>query len=288
MSKTDDLYSMVTDRIISEIEKGGLKWLKGWTTTGLPVNGLTNSQYRGINTLWLMMEIKANDYKSNRFYTFRQVKGLRGNVIAGSKGVPVFFYKPIVIEVEDKETGELVPKTIPLMRSFVVFNQDQTTIKTEDDGEVKTPVEKIKACEDIAGWSDRPDIQRDFRAYYSPLKDIIGIPDMEDFHASEGYYATLFHEMIHSTGARSRLNREGIVGKTAFGSGVYSVEEVIAELGSSMLCAKAGIFDAVAKNSSAYVQNWLKSLRQDKRFIFKVMSKVQASVDLITGEGRKV
>lgn len=286
MSKTEDLYGMVTDRLIAEIEKGGLRWIKGWTETGLPMNGATKTSYRGINMLWLTMEIRSKGYKSNKFYTYRQVTGLKGHVIAGSKGLPVFFYKSIVIDVENKETGELEQKKIPLMRSFVVFNQDQTSLKGSDaEEQVREPIETIKVCEDIAGWSDCPNLMADRSAYYMPRWDLIGIPDMQSFRTSEMYYATLFHEMIHSTGSEGRLNRIGIVSKAGFGSDKYSEEEIIAELGASVLCAKAGIFEDSVINNSAYINSWLRRLRKDKRFIFKVMRQVQASVDLITGTG---
>ncbi|NOQ37609.1 DUF1738 domain-containing protein [archaeon] len=283
--RTEDMYGMVTDRLIAEIEKGGLRWVKGWTQTGLPMNGATKTSYRGINMLWLMMEIRDKGYKSNRFYTYRQVKGLKGHVIAGSKGLPIFFYKPIEISVENKETGKQEIKRIPMLRSFIVFNQDQTSLKGMDADAVREPVEIIKICEDIAGWSDSPRMMTDSSAYYMSRWDIIGIPDMQSFRTAEMYYATLFHEMIHSTGSKGRLNRDGIVKTNAFGSDMYSREEIIAELGASILCAKAGIFEDNVSNSSAYIDSWLRSLKKDKRFIFKVMSQVQASVDLITGTG---
>lgn len=285
MGKTDDLYTMVTDRLIAEIERGNIRWVKGWTETGLPMNGLTKTAYRGINTLWLMLEMRSKGYKSNKFYTFRQVKGLKGHVLTGAKGIHVFFYKPIEISVENRETGLTELKTIPLLRSFVVFNEEQTSLKGSDAETGREPVDTIKTCEDIAGWPGCPAIQRDRTAYYSPERDVIGIPDMQDFRTSEDYYATLFHEMVHSTGSKGRLGRAGVRGKAGFGSETYSEEEVIAEMGASVLCAKAGIFGDTASNNGAYIRHWLARLRQDKRFIFRVMRQVQASVDLITGTG---
>lgn len=286
MSKTSDLQKQVTDRIIAEIERGGLSWLKGWTETGLPVNGVSKRAYRGINTLWLMLEIKAKGYRSNRFYTFNQVKALKGHVNPGTKGTHVFFYKLLVKEIEDRETGELKTVRIPLMRAFTVFNGDQTTLTDKDmaDMAVKAPVDTIQACEEIAGWSDCPEVIIAAGAYYTPSTDKIGMPAKDAFSSAEPYYATLFHEMVHSTGSKNRLNRPGIIGRCAFGSDQYSVEEVIAELGSAVLCAQAGVFDAVARNDSAYIEHWLARLRKDSRFIFKVMGDAQKAVDMITGE----
>ena len=166
-----------------------------------------------------------------------------------------------------------------------MFNQDQTTISDTDDANdkvVKTQLDVIQSCEDIADWSDRPQIINRDRAYYSPIKDMIGIPDLQEFKSSELYYATLFHEMMHSTGAKNRLNRKGLTTVAGFGSKTYSEEEIIAELGASILSAKAGIFETIATHNSAYIDHWLKNLKADKRFIFKVMRQVQASVDLIT------
>ncbi|WP_254660741.1 zincin-like metallopeptidase domain-containing protein [Brevibacillus laterosporus] len=74
------------------------------------------------------------------------------------------------------------------------------------------------------------------RSSYSPLFDLIRIPSMCYFKNVEEFYCTLFHEILHSTGHRTRLNRSGVIGKVIFGSETYSREELIAELGAAMLC----------------------------------------------------
>lgn len=285
MNRHEDLYAMVTDRLIAEIGKDGLRWLKGWTSRGLPMNGLSRKQYRGINMFWLSMEMQSRGYGSNKFYTFDNVRQLKGHVKAGSKGIPVFFFKILEKTVENAE-GEQVIRKIPLMRSFMVFNQDQTSLVDRDEAIGKIPIERIQTCESIVAWSDCPKIHTDTKAYYSPSRDTIGMPDIDEFHTAELYYATLFHEIVHSTGSKDRLNRAGLTAKIAFGSDIYSQEEIIAELGASVLCAKADIFEANIKNNGAYIQYWLRQLKADKRFIFKVMRQVQASVDLILRDKR--
>ena len=121
-------------------------------------------------------------------------------------------------------------------------------------------------------------------AYYLPSKDFIKMPMLEQFQSSFAYYACLFHELAHSTGHKSRLNREGIVNSETFGSVVYSTEELIAELGSSYLCSIAQIDnDTLMQRSASYLNDWLRVLKEDNRFIFKVASQAHKAVDYILG-----
>jgi antirestriction protein ArdC len=105
---------------------------------------------------------------------------------------------------------------------------------------------------------------------------------MKDFRQVEEYYATTFHELTHSTGHASRLKRNGITSATAhFGSEEYSQEELVAEIGASMLTGLAGFVDVTFDNSAAYIQSWLRKL---KTLIVKAASQAQKAVDYILGE----
>lgn len=89
--------------------------------------------------------------------------------------------------------------------------------------------------------------------------------------------------MIHSTGHKTRLNREGVTGKIAFGSENYSKEELIAEIGASMLSAQVNIDTAIIDNNASYIANWLKALRDDKTLIVKAAQKAQKASDFVLG-----
>ena len=120
------------------------------------------------------------------------------------------------------------------------------------------------------------------RAFYRPTTDSITLPLMAQFTATAEYYSTAFHELTHSTGHASRLNR---LEKVAFfGTEAYSKEELVAEIGASALVNHAGLETSRSlRNSVAYIQNWLSVLKNDKRFIVSAWGKAEKAVNLILG-----
>ena len=119
-------------------------------------------------------------------------------------------------------------------------------------------------------------------AYYYPAKDYLNMPKLRFFRRAELYYSVLFHELIHSTGHSSRLNRPEIQETAAFGSNTYSQEELTAEIGASFLNCQAGILNTLTfEDSAAYIQGWLQRLRNDNKFIFQASAKAQKAVDYI-------
>ena len=114
----------------------------------------------------------------------------------------------------------------------------------------------------------RPDIrQAEQRAYYNKMMDYVNMPKTETFNNSEGYYATLFHELIHSTGHNERLNRRELVNSKGFRSEDYAIEELTAEMGASYLKSCAGIPIEQLENNASYIHSWLERLKNDKRII---------------------
>ena len=120
-------------------------------------------------------------------------------------------------------------------------------------------------------------------ACYSPLLDVVNMPRPESFDTPENYYSTLFHELTHSTGHESRLNRKGITDPVRFGSHSYSKEELIAEMGSAFLSGHCGIEDRILDNSAAYINGWLGRLRNDPKLVVMAAAKAQKSSDYIQG-----
>ncbi|MCK4717771.1 MAG: DUF1738 domain-containing protein, partial [Thermoplasmata archaeon] len=222
MNKT---YEVITDQIIGLLEKGTVPWRKPWTGGGLPRN-INGRPYRGVNVFVLY----GQEYSSPCWLTFNQAKKLGGNIKKGEKGIPVVFWKILkrLTDEVDEITGEPVVKQVPFLRYYTVFNLDQTDgIEAEQEMMPLTDTTPIKRTEDILDHMQHPPLVKHegYRAFYSPIRDEIVLPEQKFFFSTEDYYSTRFHETIHWTGHNSRLNRKGITGFHMFGDKDYSQEE---------------------------------------------------------------
>jgi antirestriction protein ArdC len=120
------------------------------------------------------------------------------------------------------------------------------------------------------------------RAYYLPSQDKVQMPNREAFVSPDAYYSTLFHELTHSTGNASRLKRFDEESAHLFGSESYSKEELIAEFGAAFLCAESGIVnESVMANQAAYIQGWLRALKNDKSLAIQAAQRAQRAADSI-------
>lgn len=276
--KRGSVYEQITERIMALLEQGEIPWRKPWKVhTGLPRNLVSKKAYRGINTFLL----HAMSYESPYWLTFRQAQELGGTVRKGEKACPVVFWKQLAIE--DEQTGET--EKIPLIRFYHVFNVAQCDGLKNLPATVETPFSApTKPDEIVAFMPKRPDIKHGLtKAFYSPGTDTVAMPHRERFDNEAGYYATLFHELIHSTGHPSRLNRSTLTESAGFGSNPYCKEELVAEMGAAFLCGQAGIAGQTLENSAAYVQNWLAALHDDKKLIVQAAGQAQKAADFILG-----
>jgi len=219
--------------------------------------------------------------RGGEFLTFKQIQERKGTIKKGAKSSMIVFYK---LQKYESDNGE--EKNIPLLRYYRVFHlNDVEGIESKlEDVNVNNDNPIAEAEKIIAGYKDCPEIIVDNnRAYYSPSKDVIGMPEVRRFKGIEEYYSTLFHEQVHSTGSVKRLKRfTGEDAIAAFGSASYSKEELTAEIGSAILCCHAGI-EKTIDNSASYIQSWLKVLKNDKNFVIQASSKAQKAVDWILG-----
>lgn len=271
---SNKIYEMITNKIVEKLEKGTIPWRKPWIN-GVAVNWKTKKAYRGINTMLL---------SGGEYATFKQVKDAGGKVKKGSKSYLVVFWKLSKFKNEDEETGEKEEKTVPLLRYYKVFKIGEQTEGIEPkQKEIEFNHNPITEGEKIIkGYINAPDYTYNSgRAYYKPSVDVVNVPPLKDFVKAEEFYSTSFHEMVHSTGHTDRLNREGVKGLASFGSETYSKEELIAELGASMLCGVAGIDNHTIENSASYIQSWLNALKNDKSLIVSASQKAQKAVDYI-------
>lgn len=286
MAKTDFIYEEVTNKIIAEMEKGNLTWLKEWKS-GFPINAFSKKFYKGVNALLLNLVMQNKGYTNPTFLTYKQAQDKGGYIRKGEKGYIVVFWK--VLEVEEDilkdgvDTGETRIKKIPLLRYHTVFNIEQTEgIEYEKTAEVLNfnPIEKAE--EIIKGFKDCPKVEhKGIQPLYNRKEDFIMIPLKENFNSEEAYYSTFFHEAMHSTGHKSRVDR-GFTDK-AMTDKEYAKEEIIAELGTAFLTTHSGIANKTIQNNSAYINAWLDALKEDKKFIFKISKDAQKGCDYILG-----
>ena len=272
------VYEQITERIITLLSQGTVPWQKPWKArTGLPRNLVSGKSYRGINVFLLL----AMSYESPFWLTFRQALQLGGGVRKGERSCPIVFWKQMTIE--DKESGE--PQKIPLLRYYSVFNVAQCDgLKIGTEPVVETVNSIVMPDEIVAQMPQRPFIKHGMtRAFYSPREDYVGLPLRERFECAEGYYATLFHELVHATGHELRLNRATLTEKAGFGSNPYCKEELIAEMGAAFLCGQTEIVGRIIDNSTAYIKNWLEQLRNDKTLIVAAAAQAQKAADFILG-----
>jgi antirestriction protein ArdC len=268
-----NVYEIITEQIILQLEKNVVPWHKAWKTY-LPQNLISRKEYRGINSILLNSLPFQNPY----FLTFKQARLLGGSVRRGEKGFPIVFWNFIINEEsEDK-------KKLPFLRYYTVFNISQC-----DGIELPTlpqrPFNPIEECERII--SEMPNAPRinlaANYAAYSPVTDTVKMPARETFDTEQEFYSTIFHELTHSTGHPSRLNRKGITADVSFGSETYSNEELVAELGASFLNAKTGIAGTTIESSASYIAGWLAALKNDKRLIVSAAAHAQRASDYILG-----
>ena len=278
-----DAYQIVTDKIAGMLETGVVPWRKPWASAGLPRNLVSKKPYRGINIFLL----SANKYVSPYWLTLRQANELGGSVRKGEQSTIVVFWKIDQKQEDDHEPGEEQAQHRFLLRYYRVFNLEQCdlpqsaldklpTIETHDNDPIETAEQIIAAMPNAPAL-----VTEGQKAFYSSLIDRVTMPPRELFVSAEEYYATLLHELTHSTGHPRRLDRATIADASPFGSATYSKEELTAEMGSAYLCAEAGISAPVIENQAAYIAGWLKKLRDDRKLLVHAAAQAQKAAEYI-------
>ncbi len=273
-----DIFATVTDRIVAALEQGTIPWHKPWSggnsgcisySTGKPYSLLNHILLGGI---------------SGEYITYKQCSLAGGHVRKGEKSKMVVFWKPF--ETTNEETGEIEKHFF--LRYYNVFHLDQcegispkwaTSVRPASDLQPDAAADAI-----IQGYKDRSGITlritESDRAFYQPSTDTVVVPQLNQYQDQSEFYSTLFHELTHSTGHKSRLNR--IADTAAFGSEQYSREELCAELGSAFILNHCGLETPTSfQNSAGYIQGWLKALKDDKKLIISAAGAAEKAVNLI-------
>ncbi len=274
-----DIYAEITNRIIAALESGVAPWSKPWTggnsgcisySTGRPYSLLNHLMLGGV---------------SGEYITYRQCVAAGGHVCKGQKGKMVVFWRPF--ETVNKDTGEVEQHFI--LRYYTVFHLDQCEgVKPRWAVSVTQPVSNLQpdAMADavVQDYISRSGvilrIAPSDKAYYRPSTDEVVVPQLSQYKRLEEFFSTTFHELVHSTGHISRLNR--ITDVAAFGSEQYSREELTAELGAAFLVNRCGLETSASFNNSAsYLAGWLAALKNDKRLIVSAAGAAEKAVSLI-------
>ena len=288
-----NVYQMVTDRIIAQMEKGIIPWRKPWHGFAtkdpemVAMSYETGHVYSTLNQ-WLLGE-------PGEYLTFKQIDKRGGTIRKGEKARMVVFTERLIKEDPEHLDDEGKPKiiSIPFLKYYNVWNLNQVE-GIEPRWKGKTPVaaepKQEKNAEDIIGGYMSSDnhpkltIKVSDKAFYRPATDEVVVPSIKQYDNVAEYYSTLFHELTHSTGHKSRCNRKGVTNIAAFGSESYSQEELVAEMGGAMLLSLSGIDNEAAfKNNVGYIQGWLRSLKNDPKMIVWASGLAEKAVKWILG-----
>ncbi len=271
-----DIYAEVTDSIVALLENVDPKnYVAPFAQVGagMPVNVSSGKLYQGINIILLWSQQKPSD----TWGTYKQWEAKGRQVSKGQKATRIIFFKPL--EVTDKKTGE--EKKIPMLRAFSVFNESQLDDYspeeiTDAEGDAAR-VERLDAFVAATGAT----IKEGTKACYNQLTDHIEMPQLAAFRettvsATDNYYSTVFHELTHWTGAKSRLDR--LQDRSQEG---YAMEELVAEMGAAFLCASLGVAQGSREDHAMYIASWLKALKNDKKLVVKAAAAAQKAANLL-------
>jgi len=270
-------YDIITERILDIMAKGTIPWQAGWIGGQRPSNLISRKPYRGINALVLGIA----GYNSSYWLTFNQARKKGGRIRKGEKGTPVVFWKWLEKEIEDSATGEKRTARIPLLRYYTVFNLEQTSGIEAPELADKEQISPIDAAQKIISNMPQRPAMVPGRPSYNAKTDIVCLPEFQRFVNAEDFYSTAFHELAHSTGHASRLNRPEVMESNFFGDPAYSREELVAEMAAAFLCNSAGIAPATIENSAAYIQSWSKKFEDDKKMLVCAAAAAQKAADFI-------
>ena len=319
MTKTNDFFTEITNNFISALEEGTKPWVREWDNQiplAIPSNINTGNDYSGINILSLWYAQNKYGFTGHTYCTFNQVqdvlvkqakqqgikvikheKGKRvyytdeegktlGHVRKGATGLPVVRYVPKYIDKQGNKVSSEHPGAIEkggYLKRFTVFNSEQIQGLSAEQQAVWTDEKGIEAFFSRVK-KDIPIHHEGVKPRYNIIEDVIIVPEAERFTNCHNYYTTLAHEIIHSTGHSSRLNRK--FGKI-FGNADYSFEELIAEIGAYMLISRFGINGSI-ENHASYVSGWLEKLKSDNKAILQAASLAEEAVKYLLNKYHKL
>ena len=275
-----DIAAEITAKILLALEAGVMPWRKPWdgarTGAVLPRRA-TGENYRGVNVILLWSAAMERGYVSPFWLTFNQAVKLGAQVRKGERGEVVVYYgqgKRTRID----EGGAEVEDAFRFLKWYVVFSADQIDNLPArfHPAQVESDIAPIALHE---AWFDRLQIARIATrdlACYIPSRDVIGMPPIAAFDTAEDYAATLNHESVHATMAGHRVGRD--MGKK-FSKHAIAAEELVAEIGASILGAHLRLPPQHIHDHASYIGHWMKLLADDKRAFLTAAAQAQIAVD---------
>ena len=301
---------ILTNQLIEFFEKGNT-FKKDWNTTtkGKLLNCQTSAEYNGSNVVLLMMHQILGGYPHSIYCGFGQGKALKLKLKKGSTSARILM--PILhsedkIDPETKKPildalGDPVKNKWTTYKTACVFNIDQFEDSEQKqkilDKFVSAPDAQVQKFKDhkpteklINSYIKRESIDVFFggnSAFYTPSADTVTMPEKEQFTSQCGFYGTYLHELIHSSGHQKRLNRPTLTAPNTDRKS-YSTEELITELAAVNLCHELKIttIDKI-QNSAAYLESWVKTLKADKKILFKLLNQSNKAIKYLKGDIKK-
>lgn len=280
----NSIYEQVTNAIINQLEQGIVPWCKPWVCNGQILSYATGKQYSLLNRMLLA---EPGEYAS-----FLEVQKAGGRIRKGAKASRIYFYKPLVKELEVEKDGVITKekKISFIFKAYCVFPISSTDLKPRWQKEQKQETENGRneeAEKIVFDYTSREKInlihKAEDSAFFSPSRDIVQLPPINMFKSSNSYYETLFHELGHSTGTPNRLNRFSDAPEP-FGSASYSKEELVAEMCSSFALAQLGLSTKTTHNSNAaYIKNWLDHIKGNTQLVVSAATKAEKAINYIWG-----
>ena len=292
---------------MENLEKGNLFWTQGWVSSGAPESAITGKKYRGINNLFLSLIAMSENYGDNRWATFKQMeekgwtfkKDEEGNSLAKGKGASIEYY-----EMRDKETKrrfdrsvldgmtaseqqEYMDKNVYWLRKFYrVFNcslMDGVPVKEKPQIDVNDRNGRAEAILDYWDKNEAKIVYGGSRAFYRTDTDEVHLPERADFKSMQEFYSTALHEIGHSTGHESRLNRD-LSGR--FGSEDYAMEELRAEIASIFMEQDLEIEPSEGRlqNNAAYIQSWKEEIKENPNALFTAITDADKIAKYVSGK----
>ena len=322
---TQEALDKFTEMMITRMEQmKSSRWKQGWigkdSAVGAMPQNVSGRNYSGSNSFFLQLDSAMRGYKMPVYLTYTQTTYYGAHVKEGEKSVPVFYWDLLMLDKDghrikekdlDKMTEEEMKgvQKVPLLKSFSVFNLDQTTFAQQQPKLFAKLQEVFKAqtLRDTEGMFTSKALDRMFErqewlcpiqydkiessAYYSKSRDSIVVPSKKQFNIGKTpeevykdgmeYYSSAIHEMAHSTGHPSRLNR---LEKDKFGDAKYAKEELVAELTAAMVGNAMGFDKRILDNNAAYLDGWIRILKEEPKFIVSVMADVNKASNIILEE----
>lgn len=274
-----DLHAEITNRLVAAIEadpgQPSLPWRRQGGALHIPANALTGNTYRGINIVSLWVAAASRGYATPIWATYQQWAEKGAQVRRGEKSSLVVFYKEYETTPDPDDADD--DGTRRVARASHVFNADQ--VDGFDCPPLPLslgPVERLAQADAFVTTIGATIRHGGDLAFFAPATDHIQMPDeglftgTQTMTRTEGYYATLVHELVHWSGAKQRLDRD--MGKR-FGDNAYAAEELVAELGAAFLCAELRITQDLRPDHAQYLANWLKLLKNDSHAIFSAAAR---------------